>query len=482
MLGYFFPPSKAAGTFRTLRFVRDLPEYGWRPRVLTVQPRSYPAGDLDAKLLSKVPNEITVHRTAAPPLHRWFKHLLLSMRNLLVGRRQPPDATTQSTPGTVASSPPIDLVVTAPPTRSGSRHGFSLTDWIYTLLRSPDIDAGWRWPATWRGLWLILRHRPALIYVTGGPWTSFLIARDLSRLTRVPLVIDFRDPWTHNPAARARGGFLEAMAKRQEASVVHQAARIVANTEVLKETLVRAHGPVVDSKCIVIHNSFDAGDYCAPAPPQPELLTLSYVGSLYDAHSPEPFLRALRELLVQHPDLRGRFQVRLVGSGAPRTSQMVLGLGLDDVVEVGAPVAHADAIKLQRSSHILLLFLTVASDASTFIPSKLFEYIAAQRPIFAITRGGALQRILQQRQLTPWVYSPEDLDGIAEGLRSVIDQYETGTLPQLSMEIVESFSGRAAARSLAAIFDSASSRKKFTDRHQDATADTEIATAASEAR
>jgi glycosyltransferase involved in cell wall biosynthesis len=454
MLGYFFPPSKAAGTFRTLRFVRDLSQFGWRPRILTVQESAYPAGDLDPHLLHKVPNEVPVHRSAAPPLHRWFKQGLHRLRDALVGHQVDSGGDNHTVAATSAVS--ADAAVDAPTSHVSTRRRTSVSEWIYTLLRTPDVDAGWRWSATWRGLWLILRHRPEVLYATGGPWTTFLVARDLSRWTRVPLVIDFRDPWAHNPAVRPRGGLLESLARRQEASVVRCARRIVANTDVLKETLIRAYGAAVGSKCVIINNSFDEADYQTPEPPQADILTLSYVGSLYDAHSPEPFLRALKVMLETYPDKRGRFRVRLVGSGAPRTSQLVLGLGLDDVVEVGAPVPHAEAVKLQRSSQALLLFLTVDSDHSTFIPSKLFEYVAARRCIFAVTRGGALQRILQDRNLTAWIYAPEDIEAMADGLCELVRLHERGALPQFDDATVASFSGRAAAGALAAVLDAAS--------------------------
>ena len=439
MLAYYFPPSKAAGTFRTLRFVRDLPDCGWKPIVLTVRAGTYPDGDCDPALLHKVPNTVRVFRTPAPPLHRWFKQAIQAGRAPF-GRRP------NRAPGAAAtrgSAEPMAL--------TRGRPG-SVTEWIYTLLRTPDVDAGWRAFAVLRGVWLVWTQRPRVIYATGGPWTTLLAARDISRLTGVPLVLDYRDPWSANPAAH-RSGWFETRAKALERGPLRRAAHVVANTDVLRHALVAAYGPDVATRCTIIHNSYDEADYATPAPPRPELPTFSYVGSLYDAHSPEPFLQALQRLLAERPALRGTFRVRLVGSGAARVTQQVLGLGLDDTVEVRAPVPHAEAVALQRSSHALLLFLTVDSDHSTFIPSKLFEYIAARRPIFAVTRGGALQRLLARRDITPWVYSPADADGIVAGLADLVERATRGSLPEFSDDFVRSFSGRAAARSLASVLD-----------------------------
>jgi hypothetical protein len=119
-------------------------------------------------------------------------------------------------------------------------------------------------------------------------------------------------------------------------------------------------------------------------------------------------------------------------------------------------VPHAEAVKLQRSSQALLLFLTVPSDHSTFIPSKLFEYVAARRCIFAVTRGGALQRILKNRNLTSWIYAPEQIEAMADGLRELVRLHERGGLPQFDDATVASFSGAAAAGALAEVLDQAS--------------------------
>jgi glycosyltransferase involved in cell wall biosynthesis len=130
-------------------------------------------------------------------------------------------------------------------------------------------------------------------------------------------------------------------------------------------------------------------------------------------------------------------------------------LDLADVVHVQDPVAHAEAVRLQRAAHALLLFLTVPSDHSTFVPSKLYEYVAANRPILAVTRGGALERLLVRRGLSRWILRPEDTAGIAAAVAEILDLHARDALPVLPASTVESFSGAAAAERLAAVLDAA---------------------------
>jgi glycosyltransferase involved in cell wall biosynthesis len=456
MLAYFFPPSKAAGTFRTLRFVRDLTDCGWEPSVLTVDPRTYLTSELDPQLLNKVPPGTPVHRTAAPPLHRWYKRAIESGKKLrraspAAGER--PTSTAQSADGEQKKSD----FVTSRPAPSASPSMRSPLDLAYMLCRTPDIDAGWYVPALARGLTIVARERPQVLYATGGPWTTFLVARDLARLTRLPLVLDYRDPWTLNPSVVRTGNLFERVAMRMERTVVRRARWIVANTDVLRTTLMQAHGEELGDKTVIIHNSFDAEDYAGPEPDRESVFTMSYVGAMYDAHSPEPFLQAVAALCSERGDLRGKFRVRLVGAGAPRIAALVRTLGIEDVVLVEEPVSHAEAVRRQRAAHALLLFLTVPSDRSTFVPSKLYEYIAANRPIVAVTRGGALEGLLRRRELTPWIYRPEDRLGIAQGILNLIERHERGCLPALPPSTVHSFSGEAAARALAGVLEAARS-------------------------
>ena len=57
IISYYFPPSGGPGVQRVLKFVKYLPEFGWRPVVLTVEDgdfflqlvKSLPAGELQMK-------------------------------------------------------------------------------------------------------------------------------------------------------------------------------------------------------------------------------------------------------------------------------------------------------------------------------------------------------------------------------------------------------------------------------------------------
>ena len=60
VIAYFFPPSGAVGVYRTLKFVKYLPEFGWEPVVLTVSNGKTPV--YDESLMKLIPAGVEVHR------------------------------------------------------------------------------------------------------------------------------------------------------------------------------------------------------------------------------------------------------------------------------------------------------------------------------------------------------------------------------------------------------------------------------------
>src|SRR5512132_2126966 len=67
VIAYFFPPAGVVGVYRTLKFVKYLPEFGWEPVVLTVSNARFPV--YDESLMKLIPAGVEVHRC---PSFEWF--------------------------------------------------------------------------------------------------------------------------------------------------------------------------------------------------------------------------------------------------------------------------------------------------------------------------------------------------------------------------------------------------------------------------
>src|SRR5579884_3552370 len=71
IVAFHYPPDlSSSGVLRTLKFSRYLPESGWLPTVLTVQPKHYETKD--SALEKQIPPEVEVYRTAAIDMKKAF--------------------------------------------------------------------------------------------------------------------------------------------------------------------------------------------------------------------------------------------------------------------------------------------------------------------------------------------------------------------------------------------------------------------------
>jgi hypothetical protein len=145
MIAFHYPPfSGGSGVHRTLKFSRYLPDHGWKPIILTANPRAYPrVGD---EQLHEIPAAVRVTRVFA----------LDAARHLSV-------------------------------------RGSYLR---YTAL--PDRWVSWWLGAVPAGLRLIRKFRPEVIWSTYPIATAHLIGLTLHRLTGIPWIADFRDSMTEN--------------------------------------------------------------------------------------------------------------------------------------------------------------------------------------------------------------------------------------------------------------------------------------------
>ena len=69
VIAYFFPPLGGAGVQRTLKFVKYLPEFGWRATVVSTRSRLYPRATRPRRARSR-----TARGSCAPPalpVARW---------------------------------------------------------------------------------------------------------------------------------------------------------------------------------------------------------------------------------------------------------------------------------------------------------------------------------------------------------------------------------------------------------------------------
>ena len=128
---------------------------------------------------------------------------------------------------------------------------------------------------------------------------------------------------------------------------------------------------------VTISNGCDFDDFAGLEYAPGERFRITHTGSFFGKRDPRPFLTALAESGL---DVVARF----VGDFRSADREWAESLGLGDRLELIPYAPRRRALELQRDSDALLLLIPDAGGRGRGVLSgKVFEYLAAERPILA---------------------------------------------------------------------------------------------------
>lgn len=260
------------------------------------------------------------------------------------------------------------------------------------------------------------------VVITWSQWHCVhLVGFELKRrFPGLPWIAHFSDPWSENPFTP---GLMRGYDRHLEAKV-YRAADILSFTsrETVDLTFRDRYAPY-RAKATDLPHAFEPALYPDVSSPAAGPLILRSLGNFYGPRSPEPLFRALALLRERDPVLFGKIRVELIGSIPDefrRGSRACQGLP-PGVVHVLSPVDYRTSLGLMRSADVLLN-IDAPFAHSVFLPSKLVDYIGAERPIVGITPPGTASRVIGA--LGGWVADPTDPEGIASVLARALTYVE----------------------------------------------------------
>lgn len=407
MIAYHFPPlAGSSGMQRTLRFCQDLPAFGWRASVLSAHPRAYDATRDD--LLTSIPADVDVTRAFA----------LDARRHLSLFNRYP------------------------------------------SFIARPDRWLSWLLGALPAGLRIIRQRQPDVIWSTYPIATAHLIGYWLARLSGLPWVADFRDPMAHDGYPEDAATWQSYL--RVEQKVFARAERMVFATAGAAR-LYSARYPAQAERIAVIENGFDEASFAKltlPAQPlNPGRFTLLHSGIVYPQwRNPQALFAAVRQLIDGGQISASALCIRFRAAGHDDwLLQQVAAYGLGDVVQVLPSIDYQAALAEMCAADGLLVLQS--DDCNDQIPAKVYEYIRAGRPMLGLCgTGGDTAALLARAGVTHLVPLGGSVQ-IAPVLHHFLTAASAESASKSRPVSVESFSRRAKAEELAALFDQITSAR-----------------------
>jgi glycosyltransferase involved in cell wall biosynthesis len=278
----------------------------------------------------------------------------------------------------------------------------------------PDASVLWNLTAAPVAIQLARRHTIDVVVTTSPPGSIHLAGMAAAAATRARWVADLRDSLVRHAHRRheIRGErTLARLVARRADAVVCASEAIAAETR----SLVPA-GPVR-----AIGNGCDFEDFEGLSYRPGEQFRITHAGSFFGRRDPRPFLEALARV--------EGVVARFAGDFRDRDREHAEPLGLGGRLEVLPYLPRADALALQRDSEALLLLVPEAEGRGRGILSgKVFEYLAAERPILAAVPPDGEAAALILATGAGVVAAPDDVEGIAAALEGLVARWRDGAL------------------------------------------------------
>lgn len=405
VFAYFYPPINESASRRSGCLAKYLPEFGWRPHVVTRHWTSQNC-NLDPDCVSNLPSEF----------------LLEAVPNSDIKHSSPLEARWQ---------------------RPNWQKFFRPNRYPYQWSR-----------ATEQRLANLINKGPyQAVWGTWGPPANLWLAGAAAKRLKIPWVADFRD-------LAGQEGLPKAIPQRSIALRLQQAERNLARNAATATTTTPSQAKLLEElysgPVHVVPNGFDPDDFQSLKTFRTSThFTLVHTGALYPHRTPLPFLTSVAQLIREGKMDRDDVRIHFYGeppasSGESHVADILHDYEFRDVVEVKPRVPRSEC---QQACHEATVLMLPGESNQVTVGAKIYDYLAVRRPILVCPPVHCeARRILKETNAGATCDSSVELTHTLAGW---YDEWKkTGDISlDLDMESVGRYSRREQARQVASILD-----------------------------
>ncbi|MAU72813.1 MAG: glycosyl transferase family 1 [Pseudozobellia sp.] len=351
IITYYWPPAGGPGVQRWLKFVKYLGEFNVEPIVFVPENPHYPIED--TSLEKEVPKGIKVLKQ---PLFEPY-----GLAKIVSSKK-----TGRISSGIIQTKNQSLLE--------------KLMLWVRGNFFIPDARKFWVKPSVKYLSEYLKEESVDTLVTTGPPHSVHLIGKQLKEVTDLKWVADFRDPWTSIGYHKKLKLTSKSQKKHKdlEKMVLNEADHIVTTSLTTKKEFSK----LTSKPITVITNGYDTSNI--PEPDLDKSFSISHIGSLLTGRNPINLWKILSRLAAENPVFRSDLQLEFMGVVSQDVMDTLYRYELGPYIKMRGYGTHTDAQRKQRQSQILLLAEIDSEETKGIIPGKLFEYMAAKRPILAL--------------------------------------------------------------------------------------------------
>lgn len=308
------------------------------------------------------------------------------------------------------------------------------------LLFGLQSQSSWVLPAVVRSLWLIHKHRPTVIYSTGGAYSAHYAGYWLKKLTGIKWIAEIHDPMVVASGKKARN---ERFMAKLEGYICRNADLVWWFTDGALESARRRY-PELGNRGVVILPGVEPFSTHAEYQRGSQMI-IGHFGSLSSTRSLYPVVKAIAILLERQPEIRSKIRIHVYGGNIDslakkeidrrKLGDVFVGFGRLEKSEITGKSGREQVVDLMHQVDCLLMVHGALEDCREYIPSKVYEYFWAGRPIIALTyQNPQLDRMMKERNNYVAPYDQEDQ--IVELFTKTYADWKENTLPQSTVPAI----------------------------------------------
>ncbi len=416
IVGFFHPYTRPGGSFRVLPLMKRLPEFGWEPVILT------------PGLLGKYDLPYRVVGTDYRSIFHFWQRLFRFNENETFKQQ------VQSHLGSASRSNIVEFI----------------SNRIGEVITYPDPNRGWKEFALEAGRKLLKEEKFDLLF-SCHPTISHIVSHQLKSEFGIPWIADLPDLWSRNHNYRY-SPVRRWLDRRLEKATFENADMMTTVSEPWAQTLREIHK---HNKVLSIQHGFPPEELNDPPGPLTPKFTVTYTGTFYpEGQDLTVFFAAVRQLIDEGKIPGDNIDIRFYGAPMARIEHALREYGLTAQARQYGPVPRAEAVQKQSETQLLLFAKWKTGNEAGWYSGKIYEYLAAGRPILAVDgRPDVVSELL--RETGAGIDAP-DVESVKRELSAMYREYETSgkVLYHGKLSEIMKYSHVEMTRQFAGLFDS----------------------------
>ncbi len=270
----------------------------------------------------------------------------------------------------------------------------------------PDGMKYWHEPAFEKCCEIIENEEISGIISSSFPITCHTIAHDLKEEYDIPWIADLRDLWNLNPYIH-HTFIRNYFEKRLELKTFKNTDILTTTTPLARKKLQSLHPQKRIESVVSGYDPEDFEDIYQTSPS--EKLTLMYAGSLYGGkRDPSILFDSINQLIYENKINPDKISIDFYGD-TTNLEELSEKYNVSRIVNVHGKITRKEVLKNQMNSDVLLLISWMSESEKMFIPGKVYEYMASQKPILSIGyHEGSLKDLIEKTEIGYHVSNVED--------------------------------------------------------------------------